>query len=342
MITKQKLEIKNYKKIAVTPRFCYFQPKAELKSTIAQEISYSLSQKNKFIHPKFFYDEAGSDLFEKICSLPEYYLTRTEIEILSSIKSELSKYLVGDYALVELGSGSSIKTRKLLKVLTTKQNDVEYYPIDISNILKDSSINLHDEYDNLKITGIIDQYETGLEFIRQLDHKEKLVAFLGSSLGNFDPENGIEFLKKIRFSMRKGDLFLLGIDLVKDAKILENAYDDSSGVTAEFNLNLLSRINRELDATFDHDKFEHVAIFNKRQKRIEMYLKSKVKHQVFVSAINLLLKFKKGELIHTEYSYKYTIPQIKKMAQKTGFKPVQIWKDKKNYFAVVLFSVYGI
>ena len=342
MITKQKLVIKNYKKIAVTPRFCYFQPKAELKSTIAQEISYSLSQKNKFIHPKFFYDAEGSILFEKICSLPEYYITRTEIEVLSSIKSELSKYLVGDYALVELGSGSSIKTRKLLKILTAKQNDVEYYPIDISNILKDSSINLHDEYDNLKITGIIDQYETGLKFIKHLDHKEKIVAFLGSSLGNFDPENGIEFLRKIRSSMRNGDLFLLGIDLVKDTKILENAYNDSKSVTANFNLNLLSRLNRELAADFDSNKFEHVAIFNKTQKRIEMYLKSKIKQEVFISKLNLLLKFKKKELIHTEFSYKYTIPQIKKMAEKTGFKPIQIWTDKKNYFAVVLFSVDGI
>ena len=342
MITKQKLEIKNYKKIAVTPRFCYFQPKAELKSTIAQEISYSLSQKKKFIHPKFFYDTTGSHLFEKICGLPEYYLTRTEIKILSSIKSELSKYLVDDYALVELGSGSSIKTKNLIEILTTKQNDVEYYPIDISNILKDSSINLHDEYDNLKITGIIDQYETGLDFIRQLDHKAKLVAFLGSSLGNFDPENGIAFLKKIHSSMRKSDLFLLGVDLVKDAKIIEKAYNDSKGVTAKFNLNLLSRINRELEATFDQDKFEHVAIFNKKQKRIEMYLRSRGKHEVFVSAVDLLLKFKKGELIHTEFSYKYTIPQIKKMAQKTGFKPIQIWTDKKDYFAVVLFSVDDI
>jgi L-histidine N-alpha-methyltransferase len=337
--TKQKLEIQNYEKIAVTPRFCYFKPKISTKSTIAKEISYSLSQKKKFIHPKFFYDTVGSNLFEKICSLPEYYLTRAEIEIIYSIKSELSKHLVGKYALVELGSGSSIKTRKLIEILSTKQNDVEYYPIDISDILKDSSINLHDEYDNLRITGIIDQYETGLEFIKNLDHKEKLVAFLGSSLGNFDPENGIDFLKKIRSSMRKGDLFLLGIDLVKDVKILEDAYNDSKGTTASFNLNLLSRINQELDATFDQDKFEHVAIFNKRQKRIEMYLRSKAKHQVFVSEIDLLLKFKKGELIHTEYSYKYTIPQIHKMAQKTGFKPVNIWTDKKNYFALVLFSV---
>ena len=152
----------------------------------------------------------------------------------------------------------------------------------------------------------------------------------------------LNFLRKIRSSMRKGDLFLLGVDLVKDTKILEDAYNDSKGITAKFNLNLLSRINRELDANFDNDKFEHLAIFNKKQKRIEMYLKSKITQEVFVSKINLLLKFKKDELIHTEYSYKYTIPQIKKMAQKTGFKPVQIWTDKKNYFAVVLFSVDGI
>jgi L-histidine Nalpha-methyltransferase len=344
MITniKQKVEIQDYEKIAVTPRFCYYTPKIVTNSTIAKEISYSLSQKEKFIHPKFFYDSKGSNLFEKICDLPEYYLTRTEIEILGSIKSELSKYLAGDFILVELGSGSSIKTRNLLEVLTAKQNDVEYYPIDISNILKDSSINLHDEYENLKITGIIDQYETGLEFIRQLDHTGKLVAFLGSSLGNFDPKNGIEFLGKIHSSMRTGDLFLLGIDLEKDTKILEDAYNDSKGITANFNLNLLSRINRELEATFDSDKFEHLAIFNKKQKRIEMYLKSKINHEVFVSKINLFLRFKKGELIHTEYSYKYTIPQIKKMAQKTGFRPVKIWTDKKNYFAVVLFSVDSI
>ncbi|MGI0102489.1 MAG: L-histidine N(alpha)-methyltransferase [Nitrosotalea sp.] len=339
MSTKQKLEIQDYERIVVTPRFCYFKPKTFINSTIVKEISYSLSQKKKFIHHKFFYDATGSNLFEKICRLPEYYLTRTEIEILRSVKSELSKHLVGNYALIELGSGSSTKTRNLLEVLTTKQNDVEYYPIDISNILKDSSINLHDEYDNLRITGIIDQYETGLEFIRQLDHKEKLVAFLGSSLGNFDPNHAIEFLKKIRSSVRKGDLFLLGVDLVKDVTILEKAYNDSRHITAKFNLNLLSRINRELGANFDQDKFEHVAIFNKRQKRIEMYLRSRVKHDIFVSVTDLLLKFKKDELIHTEYSYKYTISQIKKMAKKIGFKPVQIWTDEKNYFALVLFSV---
>lgn len=339
MISNQKLTIPDYEKIAVTPRFCYFKPKIDSKSTITAEILYSLSRKKKFIHPKFFYDDIGSNLFEKICSLPEYYLTRTEIEILNSIQPELSKYLVSNYALVELGSGSSLKTRKLLEILTLKHNDIEYYPIDISDILKDSSINLHDEYDNLRITGIIDQYETGLEFIRQIDHAKKIVAFLGSSLGNFDSQNAIEFLSKIHSSMRKGDLFLLGLDLVKNLRVLEKAYNDSKGITAKFNLNLLSRINRELQANFDEDKFEHVAIFNKKHSRIEMYLKSKVKQQVFISAMSLLLKLRKGELIHTEYSYKYTVPKIKQMAHETGFRPLQIWTDDKSYFALALFSV---
>jgi L-histidine Nalpha-methyltransferase len=339
MIKKQRLEIQNYEKIAVTPRFCYFKPKVEKKSNIAQETSFSLSQKNKFIHSKFFYDMNGSNLFENICELPEYYLTRSEFEILDLMKVELPKYLMGRFALVELGSGSSIKTRKLLEILNTRQKNVEYYPVDISDILKESSINLHDAYENLKITGIIDQYETGLEFIQKLDHIQKLIAFLGSSMGNFDTDDGIEFLKKIRHSMGRDDMLLLGLDLIKDAKILESAYNDSQGVTADFNLNMLNRLNRELNANFDLDKFEHVAVFNKKHKRIEMYLKSLEKQQVFVSSIDLFLKLKKGELIHTENSHKYTIPQIKKMAKKTGFKPIQIWTDKKNYFTMALLSV---
>lgn len=339
VIKRQRLELQNYEKIAVTPRFCYFKPKIVKNFTIAQETSFSLSQKNKFIQSKFFYDMTGSSLFENICELPEYYLTRSEFEILDLLKLELTKYLVGRYALVELGSGSSVKTRKLLEILNDRQKNVEYYPVDISDILRDSSINLHDEYENLKITGIIDQYETGLEFVKKLDHTQKLVAFLGSSMGNFDTDEGIEFLKKIRNSMGADDLLLLGLDLVKDVKILESAYNDSQGITADFNLNMLVRMNHELNANFELDKFEHVAIFNKKHRRIEMYLKSLEKQQVFVSAIDLFLKLEKGELIHTEYSHKYTIPQIKKMAKKTGFKPIQIWTDKKNYFTLALFSI---
>lgn len=339
MITNTKLETQNYDKVTVTPRFCYFTSKADNQSTLEREASYSLSRKRKFIHPKFFYDKTGSDLFEQICLLPEYYLTRTEMKILHDITNELPNYLKGNYALVELGSGSSTKTRKLLEALSSIQNQIEYYPIDISDILKDSSTSLHDEYDNLKITGIIDQYEPALEFIKHIDHQKKIIAFLGSSLGNFEPEQALEFLSSIHKCMQKNDLLLLGLDLVKDTKILEKAYNDSKGITAKFNLNLLSRINKELQASFDIKKFEHLAKFNKNQSRIEMYLRSKVNQEVYITSTGFSLKFKKDELISTEYSYKYDIPQIKEMAQKTGFNLQKMWTDKKNHFALALLSL---
>ncbi|TLX83449.1 MAG: L-histidine N(alpha)-methyltransferase [Thaumarchaeota archaeon] len=338
-LSKPRLKQK-YRKIKITPRFCYFRSEnLENQSDFATEISYSLTRKNKFIHPKFFYDEKGSKLFEEICVLQEYYLTRTELEILRSIKLEMANHLSGDYALIELGSGSATKTRTLLEILTRKQKSVEYYPIDISEILKETSENLQRDYDNLNIMGIIDQYETGLKFIKKLSIQNQLIVFLGSSLGNFNLEENMKFLKKIRALMKENDLFLLGLDLVKDTKILEKAYNDSKGVTSKFNLNLLKRINDELAANFDLDKFEHVSLFNIEEKRIEMYLRSKEKHEVLISAINLALKLEKDELIHTEYSYKYTVSGIKDMAEKAGLKPVKIWRDKDNYFALVLFSI---
>ncbi len=329
-----------YTKITITPRLCYFKSEnPENQSDFATEISYSITRKNKFIHPKFFYDEIGSKLFEEICMLQEYYLTRTELEILQSIKLNMTNHLSGDYALIELGSGSATKTRTLLEILTQKQESVEYYPIDISEILKESSENLQRDFDNLNITGIIDQYETGLKFIKKLNIQNQLIVFLGSSLGNFKPEESMKFLKKIRGIMKENDLFLLGLDLVKDTKILEKAYNDSKGVTSKFNLNLLKRINDELAANFDLDKFEHMALFNNEEKRIEMYLRSKEKQEVLISGINLVLKLEKDELIHTEYSYKYTVSGINDMAEKAGLKPVKIWHDKNNYFALVLFSI---
>ena len=338
MITKQTLHNQTYDKVIISPRLCYFRPKYTNDSKIASEISYGLSRKKKFIHPKFLYNQLGSELFEQICQLSEYYLTRTEMKILENITPELSQYLVGNYALVELGSGSATKTRKILDALSAIQNQLEYYPVDISDILMDSSTSLHNEYGNLKITGIIDQYEPALEFIKQIDYQNKIIAFLGSSIGNFEPNNALEFLAKIRKCMRKNDLLLLGLDLVKGKKILEQAYNDYKGVTAKFNLNLLSRINEELGANFDLDKFEHYAIFNKKQSRIEMYLHSKEKQEVLLETVDLLVQFKKDELVNTEYSYKYTIIQIQTMAKKAGFVPLKIWTDPKNHFALALLS----
>ena len=278
--TEKKIDYKQY---VVDSQLRYFKPHAtKIEKSFAEEISYSLSQNSKFISPKFFYDRKGSDLFESICSLPEYYPTKTEISILKKLKHELSSYLDENMNLVELGSGASVKTRLILDIFTTLQDETEYFPIDISEILTESSEQLLKDYDTLHITGIIDTYEGGLEFLKNYDNKKNLIIFLGSSFGNFAPDDGKLFLDKIFSTMNSGDLFLIGLDLVKDKNILESAYDDSKGTTAKFNLNVLSRINDELDADFDLDNFSHYSIYNKSDQRIEMNLKSLVSQSVII------------------------------------------------------------
>ncbi|MBI1662645.1 MAG: L-histidine N(alpha)-methyltransferase, partial [Nitrosopumilus sp.] len=258
---------KEYKKFVIDSRLQYFKPHAtKIEKTFAEEISASLGTNLKFIHPKFFYDKKGSELFEKICSVLEYYPTRTEISILQKLQSELSSFLDENFRLVELGSGSSVKTRLILDLLNA-QKTIEYVPIDISEILAESSEELLNDYKNLTITGIIDTYEGGLEFLKTYDDKKNLIVFLGSSFGNFSPIDGYKFLEKVYSTMKPGDLFLIGLDLVKDKTILESAYNDSKGITAKFNLNVLSRINDELDADFNLKNFSHYAIYNEKDQR---------------------------------------------------------------------------
>ena len=334
--TEKKIDYKQY---VVDSQLRYFKPHAtKIEKSFAEEISYSLSQNSKFISPKFFYDRKGSDLFESICSLPEYYPTKTEISILKKLKHELSSYLDENMNLVELGSGASVKTRLILDIFTTLQAKTEYFPIDISEILTESSEQLLKDYDTLHITGIIDTYEGGLEFLKNYDNKKNLIIFLGSSFGNFAPDDGKLFLDKIFLTMNSGDLFLIGLDLVKDKNILESAYDDSKGTTAKFNLNVLSRINDELDADFDLDNFSHYSIYNESDQRIEMNLKSLVPQSVIIAKSNLSLNFNKDELIHTEYSHKYNVSQIKKLLIDVGFTIKNIWLDDKNYFSLTLVS----
>ena len=330
---------REYTKYVVDKRLCYYEPSRDkLQKTFAQELSSSLDQKQKSISPKFFYDKKGSQLFEEICKLPEYYLTRTEISILTQLYDKLPSHLNGDFRLVELGSGSSKKTRILLSILERLHKHIEYFPIDISKILKESSTILLDDYENLHITGIIDNYESGLEFIKNYDNKKNLIAFLGSSFGNFDYEHGLKFLQKVNSSMKKNDLFLIGLDLVKDKTVLERAYNDSQGVTAKFNLNVLSRINSELDSNFNINKFVHHAIYNESQNRVEIYLRSLENQIVNIPKARMILQIKQDELIHTENSYKYTIPEINKMLSMTGFRIKDIWYDEKKYFCLVLLS----
>ena len=317
----------------------YFKPHAtKIEKTFAEEISSSLNRDPKFINPKFFYDKKGSDLFEQICSLPEYYPTRTEITILKQLQDELASYLDKNFRLVELGSGTSVKTRLILDILAKLQDTTEYFPIDISEILTESSAELLKDYDGLHITGLIDTYEGGLEFLKNFDDKKNLIIFLGSSFGNFSPSDGNKFLQKINSTMKPGDLFLIGLDLVKDKQILESAYNDSQGVTAEFNLNILSRINDELDADFYLKNFSHHAIYNEEEQRIEMYLKSLVNQSVIISKSNLILNLEKDELILTEHSHKYKSSQINELLVSTGFQIKKTWLDDNKYFSLTLAS----
>ncbi len=327
----------DYKKYVVSTKLRYFKPHAtKIEKTFSEEISSSLNRDSKFINPKFFYDKKGSDLFEKICSLPEYYPTRTEISILRKLQPELSSYIDKNFRLVELGSGTSVKTRLILDILTQLQETIEYFPIDISEILTESSEELLKNYDGLHITGIIDTYEGGLEFLKNFDDKKNLIIFLGSSFGNFSPNDGFKFLQKIHSTMKSGDLFLIGLDLVKDKPILESAYDDSQGVTAKFNLNILSRINAELDADFNLKNFSHHAIYNEEKQRIEMYLKSLVNQSVIVSKSDLLLNLEKDELIHTEHSHKYQLSQIHELLDGVGFEIKHTWLDDDKHFSLTL------
>jgi len=329
----------NYKKYVVNSRLQYFKPHStKIEKTFAEEISSSLNSDSKYINPKFFYDKKGSELFEKICLLDEYYPTRAEISILKKMQSELPLFLDDYFRLVELGSGSAVKTRLILDLFDKLYDKIDYFPIDISEILTESSELLLKDYEKLSITGIIDTYEGGIEFVENFDEKRNLILFLGSSYGNFSPSAGKEFLEKINSTMKNNDLFLIGLDLVKDKDVLENAYNDSKGITARFNLNVLSRINDELDADFNLNNFVHSAVYNQKEQRIEMYLKSLVTQSVIISKSNLLLHLHRDELILTEYSYKYKLDQIKELMKSAGFEIKRIWLDEKNLFSLTLAS----
>jgi len=330
------LETLGYKKYKLDDKVSYFKSTIDSENTFSYDIINGLKQKQKILHPKYFYDNTGSKLFEQICRLDEYYLTRTETEILKSFNKKLSMHLVDEYNLIELGSGSSYKTKFILDILHKNQENVEYFPIDISDILKHSIGHLSTNYDKLKITGIIDTYEQGLRFVKEYKNKKNLVIFLGSSFGNFVPDEGQLFLKNISESMKSGDLFLIGLDLKKDRQVLENAYNDSKGITAKFNLNLLSRINNELDADFDLTKFEHDSVFNESEGKVEMHLKSLTDQKITISKTNDEIHFSCGESIITENSYKFTKSEIELMMNNSGMIITDIWYDERNFYSLVL------
>ena len=321
------------------PRLCYYRPHdARREASFAQEVAWGMSKNPKQLNPKFFYNLQGSILFDRICSLPEYYLTRTEICILEQMQDDLAGCLDGEYRLVELGSGSAVKTRLILDILDRTQSAMEFLPIDISEVLSESSLALLDSYPRLCVTGVMDAFESGLDFVKRHGGGPNLIAFLGSSLGNFEPDEADGFLRRVGDTMTESDLFLIGLDMVKERGMLEAAYNDSQGVTARFNLNILSRINEELGGNFVLENFEHHSEFNAGRSRMEMHLRSKQRQHVRIPKSNQVLQMEEDEFIHTENSHKYTVPGISSMMDRAGLDVRRIWQDEMRHYSVVLAS----
>ena len=312
--------------------------RAEAQASFADDVRRGLKAVPKRLFPKYFYDELGSQLFEAICLLPEYYLTRAENEILARYADEMVSAIAGPKTLLELGSGSATKTRCIIEALLRQQRDLLYIPVDISaTALETSSRVLLQSYPSLSIKAYASDYYDGFAAISPEERGRTLALFLGSNIGNFDLEEARTFLHALRGVLRAGDALLLGADLRKQPEALEAAYDDALGVTAAFNLNLLARINREVDADFDLRAFKHYVRYDEEIGRVEVYIESTRAQTVNLGRLGMTIQFAVGERIHTENSYKYDLEGLSKLASATGFTRTRTWLDTAERFSSNLF-----
>jgi L-histidine N-alpha-methyltransferase len=313
--------------------------RADLNASFAEDVRAGLSAPAKHLFPKYFYDELGSQLFEAICLLPEYYLTRAENEILTRYADEIVNELSAvKVSLLEMGSGSALKTRLIIEALLKRQQNLLYIPVDISaTALEQSSRVLLQSYPDLKINAYASDYYDGMSALGKEPLGATLALFLGSNIGNFDVAGAHTFLRALRGVLKAGDALLLGADLRKEATILEDAYDDALGVTAAFNLNLLSRINREFEADFNLRAFRHQAIYNEELGRIEVYIVSRQQQTVSIRRLKMKIQFAEGERIHTENSYKYDLAGLSQLATATGYTRARTWLDQREQFSSNLF-----
>ncbi|TFI52686.1 L-histidine N(alpha)-methyltransferase [Mastigocladus laminosus UU774] len=301
-----------------------------------QDVIQGLTQSPKKLPPKYFYDDRGSELFEQICDLPEYYPTRTESWILSQYADEIAK-ITGVCELIELGSGSSTKTLFLLDAYQKIANSCKYIPIDVSGgILKASVLKLQEKYPSFSIEGLVGTYEQALAKLESISSPSRMIFFLGSSIGNFSPQDSENFLHHISHTLNPGDYFLLGIDLQKPEEILSSAYNDSQGVTAAFNLNMLSHLNWRFQGNFDPSLFTHQAIYNQTDAQIEMYLHCHQNHWVSLEILDLKVFLERGEKILTEISRKFDLAIMQKELENKGLKTLKIWTDPKQWFGLIL------
>jgi L-histidine N-alpha-methyltransferase len=308
---------------------------AGLITRFAQDVRAGLEKSNqKELPARYLYEDVGSALFEVISLLPEYGLTRADERILRRHAEEIVSRVNSPVVVAELGSGSGRKTRLVLEAVARRQPTV-YHPIEISRAALAMCERELERMESVTIEGIEGAYLDGLREVaaRRGPGQHLLVLFLGSSIGNFERKRGEEFLRKIRDILTFGDALLLGTDLEKPAEQLLKAYDDPLGVTAAFNLNLLARINRELDGDFDLAKFRHVALYNERERRIEMHLRSTADQTVTIRKCALSVSFRKDETIWTESSHKYSPEEISGMARRTGFRCDGQWFDHEWPFA---------
>lgn len=302
------------------------QPKP---ATMLEEVLQGLAMRPRRIAPKFFYDEQGSRLFDAICELPEYYLTRTEMGILESCADDVARLAGPDTTLIELGSGASRKIRLLLEALRPRR----YFGIDISReFLKQSVQCLAQDYPWLEVHAACADFMQDLHLPVGAEEGKKLAFFPGSTIGNFEPHEALMFLQQVRRMVQPDGALLIGVDLKKDPNILEAAYNDSAGITAQFNLNLLQRLRTELGAQINIQGFQHHAFYNAARGRIEMHLVSHCKQDIRICGQRF--HFEPTESIHTENSYKYTLEEFHAIARTAGLRPRQVWLDAQRLFSV--------
>ncbi|HWL31399.1 MAG TPA: L-histidine N(alpha)-methyltransferase [Xanthobacteraceae bacterium] len=306
------------------------ETEAASTSAFADDVVSGLTSTPKRLSPKYFYDNAGSALFERITALPEYYPTRCEIDILKDHAKDIAALLPAGAALVEFGSGSSTKTRIVLSAATKL---AAYVPVEISTeFLHAQMAGLRREYPKVAILPVAADFTKPFDLPEAARAMPRVGFFPGSTIGNFEPHEAAAFLRHAGRILGAGATFIVGVDLVKDTQVLKNAYNDAQGVTAKFNLNVLARINRQLGAKFDLAAFEHHAFFNRGRSRIEMHLASLKRQRVKVCGE--CIDFRAGETIHTESSYKYTLESFGALARGADWSPVAVWTDADNYFSV--------
>ena len=307
-------------------------------ATVADAVRRGLSRARKRLPPWMLYDDRGSALFEDITCLPEYYLTRTERQILATHAGAIVETAGPPLEVVELGAGSASKTCLLLEALLGRQPRVRYSPVDVSPAaLAQAAVELR-RLRRLDVFPVVARYPEDLGFLRPRSGR-RLVLFLGSNIGNYDPAAARTLLTAVRRHLEPGDGLLLGVDRRKDKSLLVPAYDDVAGVTARFNKNVLARINRELGAKFDLDRFRHTVVWNDRASRMELYLESAIDQRVPIAALGINVRFAAKERIHTESSYKLTDTKVRHLLVSCGFKPEQSWSDERRWFGVHLARV---